>query len=223
MLFFHFLILGAKCIGETLTTFPLTHEQVIQRRQYSTTSTTENNDDRGKTTPSPSSQKKNSSNSIQVSKKTKTKSKGGRETKKDRIDNTKGGLRGKRGKGVSHGESFETPTPPPEDVPNPLYGKADLINGELWIQGNQTLINLNLSRNKITAKGLEVISTAIQQQNELIMPGNTRRTGLMRVSLQKNEFCASNNATYLTLCELLNRRDPLNNKEEAMNETNDKE
>merc|ERR1711963_902249 len=50
------------------------------------------------------------------------------------------------------------------DLINPLLEVADYMEEQLWIAGNRTLINLNLSRNEIREPGMSALLKAIQYQ-----------------------------------------------------------
>jgi len=89
-----------------------------------------------------------------------------------------------------------------------LADVAEEIDGDLWIIGNRTLISLNLSRNKITEKGLRAFIPAIEYQMTYL---KMQSQGLMRLSINKNLFELDSKA-FQKLMELMKARDPILNK-----------
>ena len=49
---------------------------------------------------------------------------------------------------------------------HPLLREGRIRNGEIWIDGNTSLLNLNLSHNKMTDLGLGKLHTAMKYQQE---------------------------------------------------------
>ena len=86
---------------------------------------------------------------------------------------------------------------------HPLLREGRIRNGEIWIDGNMSLLNLNLSHNKITDLGLEKLHTAMkyqQKKRERLTPQEQQIqseasdelncspsvSGLQRLSIEKN-------------------------------------
>eukprot|EP00794_Sanderia_malayensis_P010243 gene10243-11295_t len=126
-------------------------------------------------------------------------------TKKDKKSAT--GKTDKKGQAQPDAE-----TPELFEFTHPLLESAEEKDGELWIPGNRSLINLNLARNKITLEGVKILYKAIQYQttlpNQLTKTNNNSNSvGLMRLSLQRNSFETSN-PEFNQLCETMVTRDP---------------
>jgi len=213
---------GASMLAEALSTFALTHEQVVARRMLKSThiptedSTTispnhSSYQERPPTASRSFSEKRNKDKS------SKKKDANNNNKLKDSavkrgpssIDTTKGQKNQK--KGAVKVDRNKTPQPEGEDAyefKNPLLEKANEVNGELWIAGNRALINLNLSRNAIGEKGLNMLYTAMKYQVDLAHENNrVVATGLMRLSIQQNDFSCEH-PTYMKLYELMKTRDP---------------
>lgn len=91
---------------------------------------------------------------------------------------------------------------------DPLQEKTYEVEGHLWIPGNRSLINLNLSRNKITCTGVESLNSAIRYQVDYAQENNsTVGVGLLRLCLEKNGFHAEE-PVYCALMALMKIRDP---------------
>ncbi|XP_059156224.1 leucine-rich repeat-containing protein 71-like isoform X3 [Physella acuta] len=94
------------------------------------------------------------------------------------------------------------------DQMNPLLETTDLLDGNLWIAGNRTLILLNLSRNKIGAEGIEHLLRAVQYQTTLTsLEHKPGAMGLMRLALNKNPVPADNESLKKIL-DLMQPKDP---------------
>ncbi|XP_074661954.1 leucine-rich repeat-containing protein 71-like [Tubulanus polymorphus] len=91
---------------------------------------------------------------------------------------------------------------------NPLLEPVTVVNtSHLQIPGNRVLISLNLSRNNIGETGMKALLLAIQDQISLLL--KTSGTGLMRLSLHKQNKCHVNSSsTYQELNEIMIARDP---------------
>lgn len=93
------------------------------------------------------------------------------------------------------------------DLINPLLEVADYMEGELWIAGNRTLINLNLSRNEIREPGVASLLKAIQYQTTLTLDNRSGGTGLMRLIMNKN-LVHPENEVLVKLNEKMMMKDP---------------
>lgn len=93
------------------------------------------------------------------------------------------------------------------DLINPLLEVADYMEGELWIAGNRTLINLNLSRNEIREPGVAALLKAIQYQTTLCLDNRSGGTGLMRLIMNKN-LVHPENEVLVKLNEKMLMKDP---------------
>nr|XP_006824508.1 PREDICTED: leucine-rich repeat-containing protein 71-like [Saccoglossus kowalevskii] len=102
----------------------------------------------------------------------------------------------------------EAETPDVVEAINPLMEQVENMDGKSWIPGNRALININLSRNKITEDGFESLLLAIQYQTTLaMMDPKPALKGLMRVSLNKNAVKPTNE-TAIKLQEIMVTKDP---------------
>lgn len=93
------------------------------------------------------------------------------------------------------------------DQINPLLEVADYMEGELWIAGNRTLINLNLSRNEINEPGVAALLKAVQYQTTLCLDNRSGGTGLMRLIMAKNPV-PPENEVLVKLNEKMLMKDP---------------
>jgi len=228
---------GAKYISEVISTFALTHEEIVTRRQLKSTYVPDDG------TSSPSQQTVSTAGGggperppTATRSFSKEEKRGGGNTKHNSKDKKKepnvsklketGIKRGnsnmdtskqqKTPKGKTANQKQDrnkTPQQEIEDVieiKNPLLDNVRHENGTLWISGNKILINLNLARNNIGEQGLDYLYKAIKYQIEMLAESAPRPlgTGLMRLSLQRNKFL-SMNPTYLKLNDMMKVRDPL--------------
>ncbi|XP_034280891.1 leucine-rich repeat-containing protein 71 isoform X3 [Pantherophis guttatus] len=96
----------------------------------------------------------------------------------------------------------------PTEMMNPLLEPAEHREGQVFLQGNRVLIYLNLMRNHISENGLKAFLATVEYQVSRIIPGGKGPTGLLRLSLAKNQFPAESK-TYSRIQELMGPRDPL--------------
>ena len=95
------------------------------------------------------------------------------------------------------------------DFANPILEKCEIRNhNEHWIPGNRSLLNLNLSRNQITNKGVELLCNSVSFQVDYAHENGIRKAvGVMRISLRNNSFDSSD-PVHVKLNHLLDSRDP---------------
>ncbi|KAM6434338.1 leucine-rich repeat-containing protein 71 isoform 4-T4 [Liasis olivaceus] len=96
----------------------------------------------------------------------------------------------------------------PTEMMNPLLEPAEHRDGQVFLQGNRVLIYLNLIRNRMTETGLKAFLATVEYQVSRVVPGGKGPTGLLRLSLAKNNFPAESK-TYSRIQELMAPRDPL--------------
>ena len=201
---------GVKYIADVISTFPLTHEEVVTRRIQQSLLTEELIE----TPPLQEGTVHTSQHASGKHSRDKTsKKKDGKGKDKRSKSSWDKAVKAQKTNGVPKTERIKSPQTEddPYDFKNPLLEKARLINGELWIPGNRSLINLNLSRNMISKVGVESLHTAIKYQVDLALERKrTAGTGLMKLSLQKNFFSVED-VTYAAVIGLLKSRDPLSN------------
>ena len=103
-------------------------------------------------------------------------------------------------------EEMETES---EIVKDPLLEKGMLVDDELLLPGNKVMMNVNLSRNKITEVGLDRLHSALKyQQNDAIVDGSKLSGGLKKLSLKNNSF-PEDDSRYADIMNILKSRDPL--------------
>ncbi|XP_065681773.1 leucine-rich repeat-containing protein 71 isoform X4 [Hydra vulgaris] len=203
--------IGGSYIAKSLSTFPLTHEQVVARRMLLSSFS---NDDLA-VSPSSSISTEHDQSSRSFSKQEDKKKIKKKTPVKDSIKRGSSSIDASKNPKTSKNKSAKTDhlvkTPQPDDLyefKNPLLEKVNSINKELWIPGNRSLIILNLSRNKITNIGLVSLLEAIKYQAAIAQEMNKNvALGLMRLSLQGNSF-DNNHPDYLQLQQLMKTRDP---------------
>ncbi|XP_047130038.1 leucine-rich repeat-containing protein 71 isoform X3 [Hydra vulgaris] len=205
--------IGGSYIAKSLSTFPLTHEQVVARRMLLSSFS---NDDLA-VSPSSSISTEHDQSSRSFSKQEDKKKIKKKTPVKDSIKRGSSSIDASKNPKTSKNKSaktdhlVKTPQPDVEDLyefKNPLLEKVNSINKELWIPGNRSLIILNLSRNKITNIGLVSLLEAIKYQAAIAQEMNKNvALGLMRLSLQGNSF-DNNHPDYLQLQQLMKTRDP---------------
>ena len=215
---------GSKELADILTHFPLTHEEVVARRYLRSKYNGDDSRVPGYTSDSPSRGDRPSTANRSFIKKdkgsggkkkegnapAKGKDAGGVKRGQSSTDATKTN-KGSKAKGTSKQERLKTPQNDSEetsDFRNPLLEKTTETNGQLWIVGNRTLINLNLSRNEVGVSGLLQLLAAVRYQIEHDPEHNSATSpGLLRLSLQGNNFPADHPA-YITLLDIMTTRDP---------------
>ncbi|XP_077114879.1 leucine-rich repeat-containing protein 71 isoform X3 [Ranitomeya variabilis] len=96
------------------------------------------------------------------------------------------------------------------DVTLPLLEAAEFRDGNVYLPGNKVLMNLNLSRNRVTEKGLHGFLTVMKAQVQEAKASSSARThtGLLRLSLGKNRFPAES-PTFAQIQEIMFLRDPI--------------
>nr|XP_033779508.1 leucine-rich repeat-containing protein 71-like isoform X2 [Geotrypetes seraphini] len=93
---------------------------------------------------------------------------------------------------------------------HPLLAPIEYRHGQVFLLGNRNLINLNLSMNKITERGLKGFAVALESQSEALK--NPRATyggtGLLRLSLGRNNF-SLDNPNFQKIQEIMLSQDPI--------------
>ncbi|XP_070622426.1 leucine-rich repeat-containing protein 71 isoform X2 [Erythrolamprus reginae] len=96
----------------------------------------------------------------------------------------------------------------PTEMMNPLLEPAEHRDGQVFLQGNRVLIYLNLMRNNISETGLRAFLATVEHQVSRVVPGGKGPTGLLHLTLAKNQFPADSK-TFSRIQELMVPRDPL--------------
>ncbi|XP_038058482.1 leucine-rich repeat-containing protein 71-like isoform X6 [Patiria miniata] len=124
------------------------------------------------------------------------------------VNKTTKGKKTTSSKDKKGGAAPESESPDMVEAINPLLDSVESIDGQLWIPGNRSIINLNLSRNEIGEAGLKSLLLALQYQITLAnLAPHPALKGLMRLSLGRNPIRADSEA-YQKLQDLLLTRDP---------------
>lgn len=199
----------AKQLASVISTFPLTHDEVVSRRKQQAVI----NESQLQEKILPALQLLSGKNSKTPKKKD---PKGGKTKGKASWDKLKAASPTK----MKRAKSVQITEEPSSTVKDPLLGKTNLVGGDLWIEGNHVIINVNLSRNNITNVGLEALDNAVKYQSsrpiETTETGESVVIGLLNLSLEKNSFTADD--VYCNLLELLRTRHPLYTNENASEE-----
>jgi hypothetical protein len=125
------------------------------------------------------------------------------------VNKTTKGKKTTSSKDKKGGAAPESESPDMVEAINPLLDSVESIDGQLWIPGNRSVINLNLSRNEIGEAGLKSLLLALQYQITLAnLAPHPALKGLMRLSLSRNPIRADSEA-YQKLQDLMLTRDPL--------------
>ncbi|XP_054825811.1 leucine-rich repeat-containing protein 71 isoform X3 [Eublepharis macularius] len=124
------------------------------------------------------------------------------EQKAARGKGTKSGNKDKRTQ-VTEVEAME-----PTEIVNPLLEQAEHRDGKVFLPGNRVLIYMNLLRNQITERGLRAFLAAVEQQACKGPSGGKGPSGLLRLSLGKNNF-PLDSKVFARIQELMMPRDPL--------------
>ncbi|CAH1262139.1 LRRC71 [Branchiostoma lanceolatum] len=226
---------AAKKFGEVLSRFSLTHEEVVERRKVLSEKGAPDVrrspiSRRAESRDRPGSQSSRSQLDKSMAKSGRASSKAKKDKKEDdkkgkgkdekwkkvaslaetlgKVSKGKGRQSGGK-KGQGAGSITEAETPDILEIINPLLEEAERVDGQLLIPGNRALINLNISRNRIGEAGLKALLKGVQYQITLTTLGSrSGGTGLMRLSVQKNNFPPSHEL-YLKVQELMMTRDPL--------------
>ncbi|NWH54476.1 LRC71 protein, partial [Fregata magnificens] len=94
------------------------------------------------------------------------------------------------------------------EPPHPLLEEARQHQGSVVLPGNRALLNLNLTHNRITERGLGAFLVALEGQQREKKPKVPGQQGLLCLSLEKNRIPPTSPA-FARLQELLPPQDPL--------------
>lgn len=220
---------GASKLAEVLSSFALSHEEVVARRLLISKKSPEEAGSPSRNLNAPTGGSKDRPASVRSGTHISKEDKKSREkrdaqkkkdTKKQETDKAKKiasteavnksvgkGKKVNTTKGDKKVQQPEQEQPEVVEFPNPLLeNPIKEEGGEIIIPGNRALINLNLSRNKCGEIGVEAFLISIQRQAEVTSLVG-KPTGLMRLSLSRNLFTPEN-GSYQRLMELMQTRDP---------------
>ncbi|KAM6038082.1 leucine-rich repeat-containing protein 71 isoform 2-T2 [Theristicus caerulescens] len=118
-------------------------------------------------------------------------------------------LRAARGRDakLSGQEKLSPEAPDPAEPPNPLLEEAREHQGSVVLPGNRALLNLNLSRNRVTERGLGAFLAALEGQRREKKPKVPGQQGLLCLSLENR--IPPTSPALARLQELLPPQDPL--------------
>ncbi|XP_074989491.1 leucine-rich repeat-containing protein 71 isoform X11 [Calonectris borealis] len=142
----------------------------------------------------------------------------GRDAKPSSQEKLSSEVGGHRGAGWGGGARLwgppRPPGPPcvqaldPAEPSHPLLEEARQHRDSVVLPGNRALLNLNLTHNHITERGLGAFLAALEGQQREKKPKVPGQQGLLRLSLEKNRIPPTSPA-FARLRELLPLRDPL--------------
>ncbi|XP_071825143.1 leucine-rich repeat-containing protein 71-like isoform X2 [Apostichopus japonicus] len=228
---------GAMKFGELLSRFGLTHTEVVERRKLISEKGSPDRGSGKSPPPSRRAESKDRPGSVRSGShldkgdKRRNKSSNKKDGKKDKEDTAKGTkkedkwkkeprhlsvhaetTKTAKGKKTTSSKdkkgSHEAETPDILEAVNPLTEPVESLNGELWIPGNRSLINLNLARNSIGEAGIKSLLLAVQYQTTLCaLSPHPAMKGLLKLSLQGNVVSKSNEH-YSKLIEMMVTKDP---------------
>ncbi|XP_048581132.1 leucine-rich repeat-containing protein 71 isoform X2 [Nematostella vectensis] len=230
---------GASKLAEVISSFSLSHEEIIARRLLISKKSPEEGASPSRSLNAPiggskerpasvrsgghlSKEERKSREKDRASKKKEGKKQEEKAKKSASIESVKAASKGKKAsavKGDKKGaQQPEQEQPEVLEFPNPLLEiPLKEEGGEIVIPGNRALISINLARNKVSEMGVEAFLIAVQRQTELIS-SSPKPSGLMRLSLAKNKF-APNNGTYLRLMDIMQTKDPFYKPPEPAEDT----
>lgn len=228
---------GAKKLAEVLSSFVLTHEEIVERRKLISE---KGSPERNHKSPTPGSRRAGSSDRPGSVRSThgkvksakgkkggkedeKTKGKGGKDDKNgkgkgsaavvDSKGTAKGGKQdkaknGKGGKGTGTLLEDELDVLAPE-FDNPLMDMVERgPNGLMRLTGNRSLISVNLSYNFIGEDGIKALYSAVSQQtSQWEYDNHTGNKGLMRLCLNRNRVLPRN-MWLVKMNDLMETKDP---------------
>lgn len=224
---------GAAQFAKVLGQFPLTHEEVVQRRMLLVEKMVLNirvdtdqpdKEQDGRSSLGKAEAKIPTKKKQEMAKKDEKPEKGGAK-KKGEEGRKKGAQKNpkvapdkvppaKGGKAVGKKKPAPADAPEEKAFVEVVEAKVDLVNplldplvqcrdGQVFLPGNSTLMFLSLAGNAITEKSLPLFLTSLKQQTE---------GGLLRLSLSKNRF-PENCDLNRKIIQLLELRNPFNKPE----------
>ncbi|XP_033950612.1 leucine-rich repeat-containing protein 71 isoform X5 [Pseudochaenichthys georgianus] len=166
---------GAAHLAEILVEFPLTHEEVVDRRKMLLERTQTSCEQPADQLPLVASSLSKGKKKEASKKEDKASNKKSSDAK---VSQSKGAKQSGKEKQLAAQEQVEC-----EEVENPLLDQSvQRRDGEIILPGNTTLSSLNLAGNRITEKSLPLFLKSLEKQGE--------GGGLLRLCLQRNRFPA---------------------------------
>ncbi|XP_062385566.1 leucine-rich repeat-containing protein 71 isoform X2 [Sardina pilchardus] len=204
---------GAALLAEILSPFPLTHEEVVERRKLKIRrdQSPSQGADQALSIPSSCSVEQNVSKSAKTSSKKKDKSSAS-QTGSGKKEDPKMAKKTSDTKVQRNRQKPETRDRQPsametesadggEIVSSLLDPGVQHIGGKMIMPGNTSLTSLNLTGNRLTERSVECFCSSLQAQGDA--------GGLMHLCLNRNRFPLDCKA-FLKIQELMAFRDPLN-------------
>ncbi|XP_042640971.1 LOW QUALITY PROTEIN: leucine-rich repeat-containing protein 71 [Tyto alba] len=218
---------GAIKLAEVLGPFALTHAEVVERRRLLLAEALGRSRTTSKETESQSEQFSSRRSSmtndkLPPAKSGKPPSKKKEPARKEEARQPKKapeprGARGREAK-LSSQEKLSPEAPDPAAPPRPLLDEARQSQGSVVLPGNRALLNLNLTYNHITERGLGAFLAALERQQQEKQPKVPGKEGLLCLSLEKNRIPPPSPA-FARLQELLPPLDPLLKSQEEERES----
>ncbi|XP_074989493.1 leucine-rich repeat-containing protein 71 isoform X12 [Calonectris borealis] len=208
---------GAIRLAEVLGPFALTHAEVVERRRlllaealgwsHATPKEMEGHSER------PSSRRSSAvPDKLPPAKHGKTPAKKREPLRKEEARQPKKLLEPRAAHGrdakPSSQEKLSSEALDPAEPSHPLLEEARQHRDSVVLPGNRALLNLNLTHNHITERGLGAFLAALEGQQREKKPKVPGQQGLLRLSLEKNRIPPTSPA-FARLRELLPLRDPL--------------
>ncbi|KAM9626146.1 leucine-rich repeat-containing protein 71 isoform 7-T8 [Morphnus guianensis] len=203
--------LGAGYIAKVLGPFALTHAEVVERRRLLLAEAL----GRFRKTPKEMEEQSERPSSLRGSMasdklppakhgKTPTKKKEPLRREEARQSKKPPELRAARSKDakLSGQEKLSPQVPDPAKPLHPLLEEARQHQGSIILPGNRALLNLNLTHNHITERGLSAFLAALEGQQREKKPKMPGQQGLLCLSLEKNRIPPTSPA-FAQLQELL--------------------
>uniref|UniRef100_F6QN98 Leucine rich repeat containing 71 n=2 Tax=Ciona intestinalis TaxID=7719 RepID=F6QN98_CIOIN len=227
---------GCQYICNALQRFSLTHEEVVQRRKLlsqggfrggsglgsrrtdskdrpsSNRSGSQMRTSRGSSKKKPDAGKKDAEKTPKKDEKGKKGVSVTSETPKGTKGKKSGGAGGKDGgkRAMTLSVTQDSENPDLPEFVHPLMDhQAEHTEGKVFIPGCMTLVNLNLSRNKIGKQGMEYLLSMIQYQanRHRILAATPTAPGLLKLHIQRNAV-SEQHPTYVKIQETMVTRDP---------------
>ncbi|XP_063213450.1 leucine-rich repeat-containing protein 71 isoform X2 [Chroicocephalus ridibundus] len=183
---------GATRLAEVLGPFALTHAEVVERRRLLLAEAL----GRTLTIPKDSEGQSEQRSSLAPDKllpakygKTPAKKKESLRKEETRQPKKPPEPRAARGRDAK-ASGQEKPSPEAADPAHPLLEEARQEQGSVILPGNRALLNLNLTHNRITQRGLGAFLAALEGQQREKKPKVPGQQGLLCLSLQKNRIPA---------------------------------
>ena len=209
--------------NSVLQEFPLTHEEIVERRTLVFSSLAADNPHRREVVDSPNKLGTNQGTPSPVPDETRLRASGIKTTVSSKnlprddksaknIEKPKSkhvdSARKRAGSKMAKRPQEQTDSDKQEvfEYANPLLEKVSMREKQIFIPGNMTLLSLNLSYNLVSVRSLSSLLAAVVWQSK--EPNNAYKPGLLKVSLKNNLF-SEQEPVCIELHSLVAKQDPL--------------